>query len=171
MSRRAELAKEQWEREHPGIEAGVMATVGRLLEAAALLERVWLEPFAARFALQKGEFDVLATLRRSGAPFELTPKALNEALMLSSGAMTSRLDRLERAALIERRPSATDRRSVRVRLTKRGIQLFDEMLPQHVENEKAALSSLAPKDQRKLDHLLDVLIDDWNSLSTAPDRR
>src|SRR5579859_2417067 len=119
MSRRAHLAQQQWRRERPGIDAGVMATVGRVLEAAYLLERERLEPFAARFGLQKGEFDVLATLRRSGTPYELTPTVLYEALMLSSGAMTSRLDRLERAGLIERRRSSTDRRSVQVGLSDR----------------------------------------------------
>jgi DNA-binding MarR family transcriptional regulator len=155
---RAQRAVAQWRRERPDIDAHVMATVGRILEAAHLIERTRLAPLAARFGLQSGEFDVIAALRRAGAPYELTPKALYEALMLSSGAMTSRLDRLERAGLIERHASARDRRSVDVRLTQKGLDLIDEILPHHVANEQEALASLSPREQEQLDRLLAKLI-------------
>jgi DNA-binding MarR family transcriptional regulator len=155
---RAERAIAQWKRERPDIDGKVMATVGRILEAAHLLDRTRLAPFATEYGLQTGEFDVIATLRRAGEPYELTPKQLYEALMLSSGAMTSRLDRLERAGLIERRASATDRRSVDVRLTQKGCKLIDEILPLHVANEQEALASLSPKEQEQLDRLLGKLI-------------
>ncbi|CAN0625688.1 HTH-type transcriptional regulator PecS [Burkholderia multivorans] len=155
---RAQRAMEQWRRARPDVDAAVMATVGRILEAAQLLDRAWLTPLATEFGLQTGEFDVIAALRRAGEPYELTPKQLYEALMLSSGAMTSRLDRLERAGLIERRASARDRRSVDVRLTQKGLTLIDEVLPRHVANEQEALASLTQREQEQLDHLLGKLI-------------
>ncbi|MEJ2804492.1 MarR family transcriptional regulator [Comamonadaceae bacterium PP-2] len=158
MKDRAQRAEEEWNREKPGLDAKVMATVGRLLEAAHLMEREKLSPLAAQFDLHKGEFDVIATLRRSGRPYVLTPTDLYEGLMLSSGAMTSRLDRLERSGLIERRPSPVDRRSVQVQLTPAGLALIDKVLPLHVANEQQAMAVLSLKEQRQLDELLAKLI-------------
>jgi len=158
MKDRARRAREEWQRERPDIDANVMALVGRLLEATHLLERHWFLPLAAQFELHQGEFDVIATLRRSGHPYAMTPTELHEGLMLSSGAMTSRLDRLERKGLIERVPSPNDRRSTLVRLTPAGLALIDKMLPLHVANEQQALSSLTQKEQGQLDALLAKLI-------------
>lgn len=158
MKDRARRAREEWQRERPDIDANVMALVGRLLEATHLLERHWFLPLAAQFELHQGEFDVIATLRRSGRPYAMTPTGLHEGLMLSSGAMTSRLDRLERKGLIERVPSPNDRRSTLVRLTPAGLALIDKMLPLHVANEQQALSSLTQKEQGQLDALLAKLI-------------
>lgn len=158
MQDRAKRVEEEWQRERPDIDAKVMVLVGRLLEAAHLLERNWFAPLAARFELHQGEFDVIASLRRSGAPYALTPTELHEALMLSSGAMTSRLDRLERKGLIERTPAPEDRRSILVRLTPAGLALIDRVLPLHVSNEQQALSSLTQKEQKQLDELLGKLV-------------
>lgn len=158
MKDRARRAQEEWQRERPDIDAGVMALVGRLLEATHLLERNWFLPLAAQFELHQGEFDVIATLRRSGNPYAMTPTDLHEGLMLSSGAMTSRLDRLERKGLIERVPSPNDRRSTLVRLTPAGLALIDKLLPLHVANEQQALSALTQKEQAQLDGLLAKLI-------------
>lgn len=158
MKDRASRMEEEWERERPDIDAKVMALIGRLLEATHLLERDWFSPLAAQFELQQGEFDVIATLRRSGDPYALTPTQLHEGLMLSSGAMTSRLDRLERKGLIERTPSPNDRRSVLVRLTPAGLALIDRVLPLHVTNEQQALASLTSKEQKLLNELLAKLV-------------
>lgn len=158
MEDRARRAQEEWRRERPDIDAGVMALVGRLLEATHLLERNWFLPLAAQFELHQGEFDVIATLRRSGEPYALTPTDLHERLMLSSGAMTSRLDRLENKGLIQRAPSPTDRRSIQVRLTPAGLALIDKALPLHVANEQQAVSALTQKEQKQLDGLLAKLI-------------
>lgn len=155
---RAKKALEQWRRERPDINPRAMATIGRLLQAAKLIERDHLNPVFARFDLQKGEFDVLASLRRSGAPYELTPTALYEALMLSSGAMTSRIDRLEQAGLVERRPDPEDRRGTRVRLKPAGRMLVEQALVAHVENEDAILSGLTAAERVQLDKLLGKLI-------------
>jgi len=158
MTDRAKRAQEEWQRERPDIDANVMALAGRLLEATHLLERNWFLPLAAQFELHQGEFDVIATLRRSGNPYAMTPTDLHEGLMLSSGAMTSRLDRLERKGLIERVPSPNDRRSTLVRLTPAGLALIDKLLPLHVANEQQAMASLSQKEQAQLDGLLAKLI-------------
>lgn len=158
MNDRARRAQEEWRRERPDIDANVMALVGRLLQATHLLERNWFLPLAAQFELHQGEFDVIATLRRSGNPYAMTPTDLHEGLMLSSGAMTSRLDRLERKGLIERVPSPNDRRSTLVRLTPAGLALIDKLLPLHVANEQQAMAALTQKEQAQLDGLLAKLI-------------
>lgn len=158
MKDRAQRAQMEWQRERPDLDANVMALAGRLLEATHLLERNWFLPLAAQFELHQGEFDVLATLRRSGSPCAMTPTDLHEGLMLSSGAMTSRLDRLECKGLIERVPAPNDRRSTLVRLTPAGLALIDKALPLHVANEQQALASLTQKEQAQLDGLLAKLI-------------
>lgn len=135
-----------------------MAVIGRLNEAASLISRERLAPLFARFGLQQGEFDVLATLRRSGTPYALTPTDLYEATMVTSGAMTARLDRLERAGLIERAPHPSDRRGVVVRLTEKGLALTDEALAAHVANEHEILAGLTAPERETLASLLGKLI-------------
>ncbi|MYM33201.1 MarR family transcriptional regulator [Duganella sp. FT50W] len=163
MNNRANRAAADWSQQRPELDAKVMALAGRLLEASQLLERHWLNPLAAQFELHPGEFDVIATLRRSGAPYALTPTALYERLMLSSGAMTSRLDRLERKGLTERAPAPGDRRSILVRLTPAGLALIDKLLPLHIANEHQALSALGQGEQDQLDALLAKLITGLNA--------
>lgn len=135
-----------------------MGVIGRLNEAASLISRERLAPLFARFGLQQGEFDVLATLRRSGAPYALTPTELYEATMVTSGAMTARLDRLEKAGLIRRAPHPSDRRGVVVELTAKGLALVDEALAAHVDNEHQILAGLTGQDRDMLARLLEKLI-------------
>lgn len=135
-----------------------MAVLGRLSEAASLIARERLAPLFARFGLQSGEFDVLATLRRSGSPYALTPTALYEATMVTSGAMTNRLDRLEKAGLIRRAPHPSDRRGVVVQLTEKGRDLIDEALAAHLANEHQILSGLTRTEREALANLLRKLI-------------
>lgn len=158
MSDRASNVALAWQQERPEIDTRVMALVGRLLEAAHVMERDWLSPLALKYELQTGEFDVIATLRRVGQPYALTPTMLYESLMLSSGAMTNRLDRLEQRGLIERRRSTTDRRSIMVHLTQAGLELIDALLPLHIENETQALTALTAQEQSQLDALLQKLL-------------
>lgn len=155
---RVDTAAAQWRRERPDIDVSAMATVGRLLQAARVIERDYLDPVFGRFGLQRGEFDVLASLRRAGAPYELTPTALYEALMLSSGAMTNRLDRLERAGLVERHPDPADRRGTRVRLSAQGKSMIDTALEAHLANEAGILTGLSDADRVQLDSLLSKLM-------------
>ena len=135
-----------------------MGVLGRLNEASSLIARDRLAPLFARFGLQAGEFDVLATLRRSGSPYALTPTALYEATMVTSGAMTNRLDRLETSGLIQRGPHPNDRRGIVVRLTEKGLALIDEAVTAHVANEHEILAGLTRTEQETLSRLLEKLI-------------
>ena len=101
-----------------------MGVVGRILRLAAGLQRRGEESLAP-FNLSMWQFDVLATLRRAGAPFRLSPTQLMRAVMLTSGAMTNRLDRLETAGLVRREPDPADRRGLQIVLTSQGLKLVD----------------------------------------------
>lgn len=155
---RAARAMEQWKRERPDLDVSPMGVIGRLSEVSSQIARDRLAPTFARFGLQSGEFDVLATLRRSGAPHALTPTDLYEATMVTSGAMTARLDRLEKAGLIQRAPHPSDRRGVVVQLTAKGLELIDEALAAHVANEHQILAGLTIEDRQILARLLEKLI-------------
>jgi DNA-binding MarR family transcriptional regulator len=155
---RADIAVAQWARERPDLPALPMAIFGRLSDAAERVTRDHMNPLFAEAGLQRGEFDVLATLRRSGEPYMLSPTTLYEATMISSGGMTSRLDRLERAGLIERRPDPNDRRGKLIALTDAGRRVVDETIGRHVSNEQRLLSVLTPAEQEKLNALLRKLI-------------
>ena len=135
-----------------------MGVLGRLNEASSLIARDRLAPLFASFGLQAGEFDVLATLRRSGSPYVLTPTALYEATMVTSGAMTNRLDRLEKAELILRGPHPNDRRGIVVQLTEKGLALIDKAVTAHVANEHEILAGLTPTEREMLSQLLEKLI-------------
>ncbi|MBC2601562.1 MarR family winged helix-turn-helix transcriptional regulator [Puniceicoccus vermicola] len=155
---RAAIAAAQWRAERPDIDAFPMEVIGRLTELGLIIARDRLNPIFAKFGLQNGEFDVLATLRRTGGTYSLTPTALYQATMISSGGMTARIDRLEKAGLIERSKHPTDRRGTLVGLTERGKALIDEMLEVHVENERAVLAPLTSDEQKTLNDILRKLI-------------
>jgi DNA-binding MarR family transcriptional regulator len=155
---RADVAVEQWARERPDLRALPMAVFGRLSEAAERVMREHMNPLFAQAGLQSGEFDVLATLRRSGEPYMLSPTRLYEATMISSGGMTDRLDRLERAGLVERRPDPKDRRGKLIALTDAGRRLIDETIGRHVANEERLLLALTQTEQEMLDALLRKLL-------------
>src|SRR5688572_27524247 len=110
-----------------------MATIARLGRVAAVVTRA-VEDVLLEHGLTVGEFDVLATLRRGGAPYEMIPSALARVLMLSPAGMTNRVDRLEAAGLVDRRPDPADRRSSWVVLTRAGRTLVDAAVTDHVAN-------------------------------------
>lgn len=153
----------QWTRERPDIDASVMATVGRLLAVGLLVARR-LDGFAAEHGLDRGQGDVLFALRRSGKPYRLSPSQLADSLLVTSGTMTNRLDRLEERGLIERLPNPSDRRGLDVRLTARGTRLADDLVGGHVENEKQMLAPLSAREREQLERitrkLLAHLVDD-----------
>ena len=155
---RAEIAVKQWSRERPDLPSLPMAVLGRLCDAAERIMRERFDPVFANAGLQQGEFDVLATLRRSGKPFALTPTQLYETLMISSGGMTARLDRLEAAGLVERSPDPRDRRGRLIALTQAGRELIDATITRHVANEEQILHALTRAEQKQLDGLLKKLI-------------
>ncbi|MGU3493597.1 MarR family winged helix-turn-helix transcriptional regulator [Xanthobacteraceae bacterium A53D] len=155
---RAERAAEQWARERPDLSTEAMVLLGRLGEAALVIGRDRLNPLFATFGLQPGEFDVLATLRRSGTPYALTPTALYEAAMISSGSMTNRIDRLEKAGLVERRPNPADGRGTLVALSEQGLALIDGALSAHVANQQKVVAALNPEERGQLSELLGKLL-------------
>lgn len=136
-----------------------MILLGRLAEAALVVSRDRLNPAFAEFGLQPGEFDVLATLRRSGSPYALTPTELYEAAMISSGSMTNRIDRLEKAGLVARKPNPADRRGTLVALTADGLALIETAVDAHVANQHAIVAGLTLEEQELLSRLLKKLLD------------
>ena len=158
MPDRASRAAAQWAVQRPDMDMLPMEALGRLHEASILVARERQAPLYARYGLQQGEFDALATLRRSGAPEGLTPTALFEAAMMSSGGMTARIDRLEKAGLVARAPHPTDRRATLVRLTERGFDLIETIMPRHEETARDILAPLSLDEQKTLNALLARLI-------------
>ncbi|ARS49797.1 MarR family transcriptional regulator [Ectopseudomonas hydrolytica] len=158
MQDRAQLAANQWQQQRPDLDGFSMAVIGRLGELSQVISRDHLLPFFAAHGLQAGEFDLLATLRRSGEPYALMPTTLYESAMISSGGMTSRIDRLEKAGLIERRKHPSDRRGVLVALTPAGFDLIDGMLAAHVANLQRVLSGLTVDEQQTLHELTGKLL-------------
>jgi DNA-binding MarR family transcriptional regulator len=148
---------EQWGTVRPDLELAPMATFGRLGRLHTHATRA-IEAVFERHGLTIGEFDVLAALRRAGEPNVMTPTALARLLMLSPAGMTNRVDRLEAAGLVERRPDPNDRRSSLVVLTGAGKDLADAAVTEHVANEAGLLSGLTGAERRTLDELLHKLL-------------
>jgi DNA-binding MarR family transcriptional regulator len=153
MRDHVDLILEQWRRELPALDPSPMGVVGRISRLAQLVQEQ-LEPVFAEYGLNGGEFDVLAALRRSGPPFRLTPSALSQALMVSSGGMTKRLRALEAAGLVRRLPSSADRRSSLVQLSPRGRRLVETVVFAHVENEERLLVAFEAGQRQQLADLL-----------------
>ena len=140
----------QWKQELPELAAENMLLIGRLKRATALIVRE-LEKVYGEYGLTEGSFDVLATLRRSGAPYTLTPTELFSALMVTSGTMTTRLKNLENQGLIDRLPNPDDARSLLVRLTDKGKELIEQAVFPHVENEERLLEKLDADTRTQLE--------------------
>ena len=143
----------QWRQERPDLDVAPMGLIGRAKRLTQCLGRE-MEKTWAEFGLNSASFDVLATLRRSGAPFSLSPGDLMASTMVTSGTMTNRIDQLEKAGLVERKQSAEDGRSFQVRLTDKGFALIEEAVAAHVATQERLVSGLSPEDQRTLDGLL-----------------
>ncbi|MGF1695418.1 MarR family transcriptional regulator [Vibrio lamellibrachiae] len=157
-----ERVVEQWATEKPELDTQPMAMLGRLLRVSKHLETHVAEKHK-QYDLKLGEFDVLATLRRSGKPYSLTPSELIDSMMLTSGAMTNRLDKLEKKGLIERTHSKEDRRSVFVKLTKDGLVLIDEMMTEHVAVQTSLVDSLSATQKKQLNQLLTTWLAQFES--------
>ncbi|MFC4123755.1 MarR family winged helix-turn-helix transcriptional regulator [Nocardia rhizosphaerae] len=153
-----------WGEVRPDVDVAPMAVVGRITRLSRVLERDLTEFFKGH-GMEFWEFDVLATLRRSGGPEGLTAGALNRAAMVTSGAITNRIDRLAAKDLVVRVPDAVDRRSVRVQLTDKGRALVDEVLPLHMANERRLLGELSAGDSAALANLLRALAESLGDTS------
>jgi DNA-binding MarR family transcriptional regulator len=143
----------QWRRERPDLDVASLGVYGRLFRVVQLSDSE-LTKGLAQYGLQQGWFDLLAALRRAGAPYELNPTSLTRATLLSSSGMTKRLDRMEDAGLIERRPDPNDRRGTLVRLTRHGKNVIDRAVETHVGNEERLLGVLTAAERRTLDRVL-----------------
>lgn len=143
----------QWARERPDLDASPIGLIGRLHRLADVLN-VELRGVFAEAGLGDGDFDVLVTLRRNGAPYELTPGELGASTMVTSSAVTKRIDRLERAGLVTRTVSPEDARSRRIRLTPSGFELVNGLMERHVANERRLVSGLSEQDRSRLAAIL-----------------
>ncbi|TDC93849.1 MarR family transcriptional regulator [Nonomuraea deserti] len=166
MADHVDLVLKQWAAQRPDLDVSPMAVIGRLSRLSRLITVELRRTFDAH-GLDPASFDVLATLRRSDPPHRLTPAELMRASMVTSGAITQRLDRLEARGLVTRTPSDLDGRGVHVTLTDEGRALIDQVLPHHIETEQRVLAVL-PKERR--DDLADTLRDLLESLgdTTGP---
>jgi DNA-binding MarR family transcriptional regulator len=146
---------DQWRRVRPDLAAQLpaMATIGRLGRLNAMI-RPAVEAVLQRHGLGVADFDVLATLRRSGEPFVLRPSDLARTLMLSPAGITGRLDRLEQAGHITRRLDPDDRRSLLVELTPGGLATVDAAVTDHLANEARLLAAITADERRTLDRIL-----------------
>jgi DNA-binding MarR family transcriptional regulator len=144
---------QQWARERPDLDAAPMLVVGRLIRLAHLLDGRMRPPFAAA-DLANGDFDVLAALRRAGAPFAARPTDLSRSLLVTTGAITKRLDRLEALGLVARGSADGDGRGKTVRLTPHGVEVTDRLVAVHLANQGRLISGLTGPEQDQLQELL-----------------
>ena len=147
---RAAQIVEQWRVERPDLDPTPFLVIGRLHRVAAALTTELVRVYAEH-GLGEGEFDVLATLRRQGGDCALTPSDLSEQTVVTSGAVTKRVDRLVTLGLVERRPSGTDGRSRLVALTPKGRDLIDRAFTAHMANEARLLEVLSPTERAGLE--------------------
>ncbi|MGW1531972.1 MarR family winged helix-turn-helix transcriptional regulator [Streptomyces aureus] len=145
--------QEEWRRERPDLDTSPQGVIGRLHRLADRLSEELRLVYDA-YGLGEGEFDVLCALRRAGEPYERAPGELAAHTMVTTGAMTKRIDRLERAGLVTRRRSSDDQRGRIVALTRPGRELIDRAFTDHMRNERRLLGLLTPAESASLETLL-----------------
>ena len=145
-----------WRRERPELDVSPMAVVGRILHAGSLLEARASRSLKG-MGIHYTDLDVLATLRRVGSPYRLTPTVLRQSVLITSGAMTACLNRLEKAGFVRRSLEDSDRRSLTAALTAKGRALVDKAIVVRFAEAKQAVSCLSQADQAKLAQLLRTL--------------
>jgi DNA-binding MarR family transcriptional regulator len=147
----------QWATVRPDVDVSPMHVIGRISRLSRLVDRQLGKNFS-RHGIEHWMFDVLATLRRSGPPYELAAGDLVRQTMVTTGAITNRIDRLEERGLLERRPSADDRRKVILRLTPAGLELVDDVISTHMATEREIISALSARQQEEMIRLLRRLL-------------
>ncbi|MFC5031918.1 MarR family winged helix-turn-helix transcriptional regulator [Streptomyces sp. DSM 41987] len=153
----------EWARERPDVDVAPQAVIGRLHRLAGLLTEELCTVYR-RYGLSEGEFDVLAALRRAGGPCERAPGELAAHTMVTTGAMTKRIGRLEREGLVTRRRAASDGRGRVVALTPAGRELIDAAFAEHMGNERRLMDRLTPQEAAHLE----VLLTAWLSRVEPP---
>ena len=144
---------ERWRRIRPDVDPTPMLVIARIARLAALTDALLRPPFAIA-GLTNGDFDLLAALRRQDPPHEANPGDLAMAMLVTTGATTKRIDRLERQGYVTRRPSDLDGRGRIIALTPAGLGLVDELLAVHLANEAVILAGLTPTQRDELALLL-----------------
>jgi DNA-binding MarR family transcriptional regulator len=150
-----------WERERPDLDFAPLQVLSRVGRLARHLERARRIAFAAS-DLELWEFDVLSALRRAGAPYQLSPKALLQQTLVSSGTMTNRIDRLVERELVERETDPNDGRGILVVMTERGRDRVDSAIALLLVGESELLDGLSPVDRERLSALLRKLSLDFD---------
>ncbi|WP_312357814.1 MarR family transcriptional regulator [Agrobacterium sp.] len=150
----------QWRKERPDLDVGPMGLLGRLHRLSTHLGRE-VEAVLLKHGLSSSAFDVLATLRRAGPPYRLSPGDLLAMTMVSSGTMTNRIDQLEKVGLVERIHNPQDRRSVLISLTERGLAIVEDAVGAHVENQHRLVAHLSEEERAALNGLLKRFLQDF----------
>ncbi|WP_405558808.1 MarR family transcriptional regulator [Streptomyces canus] len=146
---------DQWAAQRTDLDLDAMGTIGRILRLSRLVNGR-LKDYFTQHDMETWEFDVLATLRRSGQP--LTAKALAGSIMIGSAALTNRIDRLVARGLVTRESVPGDRRSLHIALTPEGRDLVDRTVEGHVQNQRKILAGLTPADHEDLTRVLRTLL-------------
>jgi DNA-binding MarR family transcriptional regulator len=152
------MVLKQWAEQRPDLDVSPMAVIGRLSRMALLIDAELRRTFAEH-GLDRASFDVLATLRRSDPPHRLTPTELMRSAMVTSGAITQRLDKLEGRGLVVRSSNASDGRGVLVALTEEGRKVIDAALPDHLATENRLLAGLSKSERAALAKTLRTLLE------------
>lgn len=148
---------EQWNRERPDLDPSAKHVTGRLIRLSGIFQAIQRDAYQ-RFGINETDFGILAPLRRSGAPFTLTPTDLARTQMMTSGGMTAAIDRVERKGLVERVPNPADRRGNLVRLTDEGRRVIDAAMELHCDLEHQMVAALTPRQREQLAGLLRTLV-------------
>jgi DNA-binding MarR family transcriptional regulator len=157
MSDTVQAIVDQWAAQRPDVDVTTMADVARLLRVADLIDRR-ISAMAADYGMDRGQGDVLFTLRRAGPPYRLSPGELTANLLVTTGTMTNRIDRLEARGLVRRLPHPDDRRSVVVELTPEAVELVDRAIERHVAGEQEMIAPLTQGDRAELRRILRKLL-------------
>jgi DNA-binding MarR family transcriptional regulator len=144
---------DQWRRERPELDATPMLVIGRIFALADVLDQRLRPPFAAA-GLGNGDFDVLAALRRSGRPYALSAGELSRTVLVTTGAITKRVDRLASRGLVSRSVTENDSRGRLITLTTKGVRLVDHLIAIHLDNQRERLAGLSEEEQDQLAALL-----------------
>jgi DNA-binding MarR family transcriptional regulator len=160
---------QEWNRERPELDVSPTHVLQRITRLYLLQSASFAEVFG-RYGLTFGEYEVLAALVRSGPPHRMKPSELVGALVLSSGAMTNRIDRVETAGMVERLPDPDDRRGTLVVLKEKGRQVVDEAVRAHLANEERLLGALSADERRQLADLLRTLLVSEPFVALDPNR-